>query len=163
VKPVLLDLGVLELTSYGVSKVLAAVVAGVLLARELRRHGRDPEAAYGLVAAVAGGFVGAKLYYLLEHADNLSLRSFGGSGFTWFGGFVGGALATALAARRRAISFSLVAGIGGAAGFRLRSRSARLPVGGRWDLRHTHRPALGHELSERDGANLAGGSSHAAV
>ncbi len=34
-KPVLLDLGVLELTSYGVSKVLAAVVAGVLLAREL--------------------------------------------------------------------------------------------------------------------------------
>lgn len=114
-KPVLLDLGVLELTSYGVSKVLAAVVAGVLLGRELRRHGRDPEAAYGLVlAAVAGGFVGAKLYYLLEHADNLSLRSFGGSGFTWFGGFVGGALATALAARRRAISFSLVAGMAAA-------------------------------------------------
>lgn len=66
-KPVLLDLGVLELTSY-----------------------------------------------LVEHADNLSLRSFGGSGFTWFGGFVGGALATALAARRRAISLSLVAGMAAA-------------------------------------------------
>ncbi len=114
-KPVLVDLGALEITSYGVSKVLAALVAGVLLARELRRHGRDPEAASGLViAAVVGGFAGAKLHYLAEHADSLSLHSLGGSGFSWFGGLVGGALATIVAARRQAIPLSLMAGMAAA-------------------------------------------------
>lgn len=111
-RPVLLELGGLELTSYGASKALAALVAGAMLATELRRRGRDPEHAYSLVLwALFGGFAGAKLYYLAEHAGSLSLHDFGGTGFTWFGGLLGGAAATAVVARRRGIPLGLMAGM----------------------------------------------------
>ncbi len=114
-RPVLFELGGLEITSYGVSKVLAAIVAGLLLAVELRRRGRDPDAAYSLaLAGLLGGFAGAKLYYLAEHAGSLSIHDLGGSGFTWFGGFIGGALATAVVARRHAIPLGLLAGMAAA-------------------------------------------------
>ena len=114
-RPVLLELGGLELTSYGASKALAALVAGAMLATELRRRGRDPEHAYSLVLwALFGGFAGAKLYYLAEHAGSLSLHDFGGTGFTWFGGLLGGAAATAVVARRRGIPLGLMAGMAAA-------------------------------------------------
>jgi len=100
VRPVLLDLGGVELGSYGVSKLLAALAAGFLLARELGRRELDSGLAYPLtLAAGVGGFVGAKLYYLAEHADSLAAHDFGGSGFTWFGGLLGGGVAVLLVAR----------------------------------------------------------------
>jgi phosphatidylglycerol:prolipoprotein diacylglycerol transferase len=81
VKPVLFELGNLEVTSYGVSKALAILVAGFLLARELRRAGRDTELSWPLTfAGAVGGFAGAKLYYLLENAGNLSSADLGGTG-----------------------------------------------------------------------------------
>ncbi len=82
-RPVLFEIGALEITSYGVSKALAAVLAGVLLAAELRRRGRDGDAAYPLVVAgLLGGLVEAKLSYLAEHAGTLSVHDLGGTGFT---------------------------------------------------------------------------------
>jgi len=100
VRPVLLDLGGVELGSYGVSKLLAALAAGFLLARELGRRELDSGLAYPLtLAGGVGGFVGAKLYYLAEHADSLAAHDFGGSGFTWFGGLLGGGVAVLLVAR----------------------------------------------------------------
>ncbi len=114
-KPVLFELGGLELTSYGASKALAALVAWVMLASELRRRGRDPEHAYFLVLwALLGGFAGAKLYYLAEHAGSLSLHELGGTGFTWFGGLLGGAAATAVVARKQGIPLGLMAGMAAA-------------------------------------------------
>lgn len=114
-RPVLFELAGLEVTSYGVSKALAALVAGVMLAAELRRLERDPDAAYSLaLAGLLGGFAGAKIYYLAEHAGSLSVHDFGGMGFTWFGGLIGGALATAVVARRHSIPVSLLAGIAAA-------------------------------------------------
>ena len=111
-RPVLLDLGGLEITSYGVSKALAALAAGLLLSRELRRFGRDPDLAWPLtVAGFLGGFAGAKLYYLVEQLPNLSLHDLGGTGFTWFGGFVGGGLAVLWVARRHAIPVAQIAGM----------------------------------------------------
>lgn len=113
-KPVLIDLGGIELQSYGVSKALAALVAGWLLQRELVRRGRDPEPAFSLaVAALIGGFVGAKLYYLAEAAarGGITLHDLGGSGFTWFGGMIGGALAVVLVARRHGIALGAMAGM----------------------------------------------------
>ena len=74
-KPILFELGGLEFASYGLSKALAAVVAGLLLARELRRRRLDPALVYSLIfAGVVGGFAGAKLYYLAEHAGSLTVR-----------------------------------------------------------------------------------------
>lgn len=111
-KPVLFSLGSIDVTSYGVSKALAALVAGWLLARELQRRGHDRELAYPLTMAGAlAGFAGAKLYYLAENADSLTAMDFGGMGFTWYGGMIGGAIAVALVARRHAIAAAAMAGM----------------------------------------------------
>ena len=111
-RPVLLDLGGLELTSYGVSKALAALAAGLLLSRELQRFGRDPELAWPMtIAGFLAGFAGAKGYYLVEQLPNVSWHDLGGMGFTWFGGLVGGGLAVLWVARRHAIPVAQVAGM----------------------------------------------------
>lgn len=111
-RPILLDLGGLELTSYGLSKVLAAIAAGLLLARELRRRGLKPDLACPLtLAGLVAGFVGAKLYYLGEHAGSLGASDLGGMGFTWFGGVIGGTAAVAWVARRVELSLRVVAGM----------------------------------------------------
>ena len=112
-QPVLLELGGLQIQSYGVSKALAALVAGWLLQRELRRRGRDPEPAFTLaIAGLVGGFLGAKLYFLAENAGgpmDHGLLSTGG--FTWYGGLLGGALAVWLVARRKGIPLGEMAGM----------------------------------------------------
>ncbi len=111
-KPVLFSVLGFDVTSYGVSKALAALVAGWLLARELRRVGRNPDLAYTLtVTALVAGFVGAKLYYLAEHLGELTVHDFGGMGFTWYGGLIGGALAVAFVARRNGLPLGLTAGL----------------------------------------------------
>lgn len=92
-------------------------VAGWLLARELRRIGRDPDLAWPLaVGGGVGGFAGAKLYYLIEQgvAGTLTAHDLGGMGFTWFGGLMGGALAVLVIARRHQISAGLIAGLAAA-------------------------------------------------
>jgi len=111
-RPVLVDLGGFELQSYGVSKALAALAAGWLLQRELLRRGHGGEAGFPLaIAAMVGGFLGAKLYYLVEASgDGISAHDLGGSGFTWYGGLVGGAAAVILVARRYRIPPALIAG-----------------------------------------------------
>ncbi|MEJ7774173.1 MAG: prolipoprotein diacylglyceryl transferase family protein [Nocardioidaceae bacterium] len=53
-----------------------------------------------VVSVTLIGFVGAKLYYLAENAADLSWHHLGGSGFTWYGGFVAG-LGTAWFLARR--------------------------------------------------------------
>lgn len=112
--PTFIDLGGLQLQSYGVSKALAALAAGWLLQRELTRRGRDPEPAFSLaIAALVGGFVGAKLYYLLEAAvgGGITMHDLGGSGFTWYGGLIGGALAVVFVARHHGIGAGPMAGM----------------------------------------------------
>lgn len=66
--PVLFEILGLAVTAFGVSKALAALVAAWLLGRELRRLGWNAEVAHSIVLTATGvGFVGAKLYYLVEH------------------------------------------------------------------------------------------------
>ncbi len=73
-----------SLTSYRASKALAAVVAAIMLGREFRRLGWNPEVATTLVVtSTVVGFLGAKLYYLGKHAANLSMHDFGRFGFTY--------------------------------------------------------------------------------
>lgn len=111
-RPVLFDLAGLEVQSYGVSKALAALVAGWLIYRELGRRGRDPELAYSLTLwGVVAGFAGAKLLYLAENAGSLMAHDFGGSGFTWYGGLIGGAVAMLVIAHRHGLPARLLAGI----------------------------------------------------
>lgn len=110
-RPVLFELFGLPISGYGVSKALAALVAAWLLAKEFRRLGWDPDLATPMVLrATLFGFAGAKAYYLLEHAGSLTLHDLGGSGFTWYGGFLAGVGTIWLDARRRGLQVGLLAG-----------------------------------------------------
>lgn len=111
-RPVLFSLFGLPVQSYGVSKALAALVAAWLLGRAFARHGLARDQAYSLTTtATLWGFAGGKVYYLAEHAPDLTWHDLGGKGFTWYGGFLAGGLATLVLARRRHLPVSLVAGL----------------------------------------------------
>jgi phosphatidylglycerol---prolipoprotein diacylglyceryl transferase len=59
----------------------------------------------------AVGLLGAKLYYLAEHATSLTWRDFGGMGFTWYGGMIAGTIAVLVVIRRRRLPLGLVSGL----------------------------------------------------
>jgi len=97
-RPVLFQIGNYKLYSFGLMAALAMIVPGILLVRPLlKRRGVSADFAYELiVAAGAGGFIGARIYYLIENyavikADFWSV-AFGGIGFVWYGGLIGGLL-----------------------------------------------------------------------
>lgn len=111
-RPVLFDVFGLAVNSYGVSKVAAALLAGVLLVREFRRVGWDEDNAWTLVMATTlFGFLGAKAYYLVEHRGSLTLHHLGASGFTWYGGFIAGSLAAFVLARHWQLPLGALAGM----------------------------------------------------
>ncbi|WP_197687686.1 MULTISPECIES: prolipoprotein diacylglyceryl transferase family protein [unclassified Nocardioides] len=108
----LFDLFGLSVNSYGASKAAAALVAGFLLVREFRRMGWDEDRAWTLVMATTFfGFVGAKAYFLAENGGSISLHHFGGSGFTWYGGFLAGTLTVLVLARRWHLPLVPLAGV----------------------------------------------------
>lgn len=110
-RPILFEFLGLEVGSYGVSKALAALLAGYLLTREFRRLRWDEDRAWTLVmAATFLGFAGAKAYYLAENFDNLTLHDFGGAGFTWYGGLLAGTATVLVLARRWSLPVAPLAG-----------------------------------------------------
>lgn len=111
VRPVLFSIFGLDFSSYGASKAIAALVAAYLLGRAFERVGLRRDSAHSLVLwATVWGFVGAKIYYLLEHIDTLSLHHFGGMGFTWYGGLIGGVVSALVIIRRHHLPLGVVAG-----------------------------------------------------
>jgi len=96
----------LSLKTFGLCFGLAFVVSGAMVARRLRELGKPPDWAYEMVfAALVGGLVGARGYWLLGHTSQVGsdpLGSiFGGSGLVWFGGALGGAAGVLLWAYRK--------------------------------------------------------------
>jgi phosphatidylglycerol:prolipoprotein diacylglycerol transferase len=90
--PFIIHLGPLEITGYGLMLMVAFLMGGWLIARQLRELDlREEYAADMVAAAVIGGIVGAKLWYVALTGDPGALFSRGG--LVWYGGFVGGALA----------------------------------------------------------------------
>jgi len=90
--PLTFHIGSFELTGYGIMMMVAFLVGGWLISRELRRRGlREDYAGDIVAAAVVGGIVGAKLWYVALFRDPSSLFSRGG--LVWYGGFIGGVLA----------------------------------------------------------------------
>jgi phosphatidylglycerol:prolipoprotein diacylglycerol transferase len=105
VQPELHILGV-SLKTFGIAFALAFVAIGVLLGRRLRELGKPPEWAYEItLAALGGGLVGARLYFVVQHYDtvkhDLLGNLFSGSGLVWYGGALGGAIAVCAWARWR--------------------------------------------------------------
>ena len=107
-----IDILGLSLKTFGLCFGLAFVVSGAIVARRLKELGRPPDWAYEMVfAALVGGLVGARLYWLAGNTDALSEdpigSTFGGSGLVWFGGALGGAAGVLLWAWRKGM-FNLV-------------------------------------------------------
>ncbi len=108
--PILLKLGPITLYSYGLMMALGFVAADLITASECRRRGITPEYASSLVLwAALAGLVGARLWDIwdnfpiyMQHPWSIV---FSGAGFVWYGGFVGGAVAVYLVARRYGIRF----------------------------------------------------------
>ncbi len=108
-RPILFSFLGIHVQSYGLSKALAALLAAWLLGRTFRRAGLKDDDAYSLVIwATIWGFVGGKIYFLLEHTDQLSWHHLGGAGFTWYGGLVGGVAAFLVIIRRRHLPAAFV-------------------------------------------------------
>lgn len=91
--PFILKLGPLEITGYGIMMMVGFLMGGWLITLELKRRGLYEEYAADItVAAVVGGILGAKLWYVVLNGGPLFSRG----GLVWYGGFIGGALAVIL-------------------------------------------------------------------
>jgi phosphatidylglycerol:prolipoprotein diacylglycerol transferase len=94
----------IPLKTFGLCLGLSFFVSGVIVARRLRELGKPPDWAYEMVlAALVGGLLGGRLYWLIQNPSRFEDLSvvFGGSGLIWFGGALGGAAGVLLWAYRK--------------------------------------------------------------
>ncbi len=108
--PLILQLGPLTITGYGLMMMAGFLLAGLAMQRELARRGLNEDyAADVVVAGVIGGIIGAKLWYVALTRDPAALLSRGG--LVWYGGFIGGVIAVILNGWRRRVPLRLTSEI----------------------------------------------------
>jgi phosphatidylglycerol:prolipoprotein diacylglycerol transferase len=106
VYPLVLRIGSLSVTGFGLMMMLAFIFSGWAIQLELRRRGLDEEfAADVVIGAVLGGLVGAKLWYVALTGES----PFSRGGFVWYGGFVGGVLGVVFNSWRRRVPIPFTA------------------------------------------------------
>ena len=103
-----INIGPLTLQTFGICFGLAFIAAGAIIGRRFKELGKQPDWAYEIAfAALAGGLIGARVYFLLDNwddvSDDLLGNLFSGSGLTWYGGAIGGAIAVIAWAKWRGI------------------------------------------------------------
>jgi phosphatidylglycerol:prolipoprotein diacylglycerol transferase len=96
-----INLGPLTLQTFGLMFALAFLAAGALIAKRLKEIGKPVDWAYEMgFAALIGGVVGSRLYFVVQNydsvKDDLLGNLFGGSGLVWYGGAIGGAIGVLL-------------------------------------------------------------------
>jgi len=92
--PFAYDLGPLQLTGFGIAMLLAFVIGQMVASENLEARGFDSEIMGDVtVAAVVGGLLGAKLYYAILVGDATAI--FSRAGFVFWGGLIGGIVASA--------------------------------------------------------------------
>ena len=116
--PELLKIGPVTLYSYGLMAALGFLLCGFLLERELQRVGKNKELAGSIIiAAIIGGIVGSKIYFLIQNPgllqDDFVGTVFSGAGLVWYGGAIGGFLTVVWWIRRKGLPFMLVADLMG--------------------------------------------------
>src|SRR5213079_2276098 len=100
--PLMFRLGPLTITGYGIMMMVAFLMAGWAIQVDLRRRGMNEDYAADIVfAAVVGGIVGAKIWYVLLTGEWDALLRRGG--FVWYGGFLGGAVGVLVNGWRRRV------------------------------------------------------------
>jgi phosphatidylglycerol---prolipoprotein diacylglyceryl transferase len=101
-----IDLGPVEVQTFGLTLALGLISCGLLTAKGLRELGRPVDWAYEfLFAAGIGGIVGAKVDWMIQNPDLAFDRGLldilFGPGLVFLGGLLGGALAVCVVAYRR--------------------------------------------------------------
>ncbi|MBI4522702.1 MAG: prolipoprotein diacylglyceryl transferase [Deltaproteobacteria bacterium] len=114
--PVLFKIGPVTIYSLGVFWALGALAGAWVMQLELKRHRYNPEIASSMVVGAAvGGLIGARLLFILEEWKSFIGAPleflWSGSGFSWHGGLLGGALAVSWVVRRSAIPWLKAADI----------------------------------------------------
>lgn len=110
--PFAYSFGPLSFTGFGLAVLLAFVIAQLISQQELERRGHDSTPVGDLVfAAVIGGLVGAKLYYVFLMGDITTLWSRGG--FVFWGGLLGGIAAVLYVIRWKKLSVMRIADVAG--------------------------------------------------
>jgi phosphatidylglycerol---prolipoprotein diacylglyceryl transferase len=101
-----IDLGPLELQTFGICFAAGFLAAAAVLARRLQELGKPADWAYEVIfAGLVGGLLGSRIDYMVQNWDSVSNdllgNLFSGSGLVWYGGVVGGAAGVILWAKRR--------------------------------------------------------------
>ena len=101
-----LDVFGLTLQTFGICFAIGFLAAGAVVQRRMLELGKPVEhASEMVVAALVGGLVGSRAYYVIEHwdeaSDDLLGSIFSGAGLVWYGGAIGGAIGVLLWARWR--------------------------------------------------------------
>ena len=115
IDPVIFHVGGFALTWYSLAITLA-LLAGILVAlSEGRRKGGSKDLIFALALwAIIGGFIGARLFHVVENLDyygaNLwTIFALQKGGLAIWGGVIGGALAVAIYAKRRGLPLARLA------------------------------------------------------
>ncbi|HEX7279930.1 MAG TPA: prolipoprotein diacylglyceryl transferase [Solirubrobacterales bacterium] len=109
-----IEIGPLTLQTFGLMFALAFLAAGALIWKRFEELGKPGDWAYEMgFSALVGGIVGSRLYFIFDNwsevQDDLLGNLFSGSGLTWYGGLIGGALAVLLWAKwRRFLELTLL-------------------------------------------------------
>lgn len=111
-----IDIGPLTLQTFGLMFGLGFIAAGLVVGRRFKELGKPADWAYEMAfAALIGGLVGSRVYFVIENwddvSDDLLGNLFSGSGLVWYGGAIGGALAVLGWARWRGIMTLLLADV----------------------------------------------------
>jgi phosphatidylglycerol:prolipoprotein diacylglycerol transferase len=101
-----IEIGPLTPQTFGLMFALAFIAAGALIWKRFGEIGKPVDWAYEMgFAALVGGVIGSRLYFIVDNysevSDDLLGNLFSGSGLTWYGGAIGGAIAVLLWARWR--------------------------------------------------------------
>lgn len=115
-RPILFHIGEIPVPSFWAMAFLAFLLALLVIRRDMRERGMPDRHAYDMVLwAYVGGWVGARLFviptgwqYFVEAPVAFLLS---GSGWVWYGGLIGGAVAVVLWARHVGIPALTIADI----------------------------------------------------
>lgn len=112
--PFAVSLGPLQITGFGIAILMCFVVGQAVAQYELRRRGHDAEPVNDMVfAAVIGGLLGAKLYYVLVLGNWNAI--FDRGGFVYWGGYILGSIAVLAVVVKKRFGIRRMMDVGGPA------------------------------------------------
>jgi phosphatidylglycerol:prolipoprotein diacylglycerol transferase len=112
--PILFKIGSIPVHSFGVMMTLGFLVAGIVAQRDLARKNGPPGLAWSMLGfAMIGGLLGARFHQAVYHwaefqADPWTFMT-SRTGLVWYGGVLGGVLATLWPIRRAGIAYGSAA------------------------------------------------------